>query len=236
MAIIPTGKKALIEKANNAVVLVTSVAAFIVVFSLVASKLLISQLSYQSRVIKAKSTALTQIKSDVTSANNLINSYEAFVSTPQNILGGNPTGTGQQDGNNAKIVLDALPSQYDFPALATTLEKILTGQTTQNPTVNVQVTSITGTDNALAPTAAPIATSTPIANVGSAIAIPFQVSVTGDYSNIQNLINVFEHSIRPFQIDTMQLSGNQSQMVLNLSAHTYYLPATSFNIGTEVVK
>jgi hypothetical protein len=232
----PTGKKALIEKANTTVVLVTSIAAFVIVFCLVASKTLISQMSYQSRVTDAKSAALNQIKADATSANDLISSYQAFVSTPQNVLGGNPSGTGAQDGDNGQIILDALPDKYDFPALATTLEKILTGQTTQNPTVNVQVSNISGTDNALSPTTSALIPGTSITTAGSAVAIPFQVSVIGDYGDIQNLIYVFEHSIRPFQIDSLQFSGSQSQMTLSLNAHTYYQPATTFSIGTKVVQ
>ena len=42
-------------------------------------------------------------------------SYTAFTGTPDNVIGGNPNGAGDKDGNNSKIVLDALPSKYDFP-------------------------------------------------------------------------------------------------------------------------
>jgi hypothetical protein len=224
----PQGKKALIEKANSTVVVVTSLAAFIVVFSLVASKLLVGQLSYQSRVINAKSAALDQLKSDNTNAHDLISAYQGFVGGTTNILGGNPSGVGDQDGNNAKIILDALPDHYDFPALDATLEKILTGQTSQKPPVVVTVNSINGSDNEV---------TQDVPNVGSApVAMPFQINVTGDYTNIKNLINVFQHSIRPFQILSLQLSGSQSAMTLDMSAQTYYQPASTFTIKTKVVK
>src|SRR5882762_6204910 len=128
MAKTASTKRALIDKANSQVVIVTSIAAFILVFSMVATKTLISQATYQNRVIGAKKTAVKQLKADIKATDTLKSSYKAFVSTAQNAIGGNPDGTGQQDGNNTKIVLDALPSSYDFPALATSLDKLLTGQ------------------------------------------------------------------------------------------------------------
>lgn len=219
-----TGKRALIDKANSTVVVITSVAAFITVFSLVATKTLVGQAAYQNRVLKAKHTAVTQLKSDITASDELKNSYQAFVSTGQNAIGGNPDGTGAQDGNNAKIILDALPSSYDFPALATSLEKIITG------TNGLTITSITGTDDEVNQS------TNQSSGTPQPVPMPFQVSVTGNYQAIQGLIGVFEHSIRPFQIQTMDLSGDQNNLSLTLTAQTYYQPAKSLNITTKVVK
>lgn len=225
----PQGKRKLIQTANSTAVAVTGVAAFVVVFVLVASKLLVSQLGYQQRVINAKSAALKQLKDDASAAHDLISSYQGFVGTPQNIIGGNPAGSGSQDGNNANIVLAALPASYDFPALAASLQKILTGQTTQSPSINVKINSIAGSDDELSQGTTSTGNPMPVP-------MPFQISVTGDYTNIQNLITVLERSIRPFQIQTLQLSGSQSTMTLTLTAQTYYQPATTFTLNTKVVR
>lgn len=216
-------KRALIDKANTTVVVVTSVAAFVFVFSLVATKTLISQAAYQNRVISAKKTAVNQLKSDISASNQLKSAYQAFTNTTQNVIGGNPGGNGPQDGDNAKIILDALPSSYDFPALTTSLEKLLTN-------ANVQIGSITGTDDQVAQSG----------NTSSAtpqpVEMPFQISVNGDYTGVQSLINEFEHSIRPFQIQSLQISGSQGKLTMNLNAQTFYQPAKSLNINTKVVK
>src|ERR1019366_8169533 len=133
-------KRVLIDKANTRIVAVTAAAAFLTVFSLVAAKSLFSQASYQNRVINAQRKALSQVKADQNAVSSLVSSYNAFVSQPQNILGGDPLSTANSnDGNNAKIILDALPGSYDFPALTTSLEKMLTSQ-------SVTIDSITGTD------------------------------------------------------------------------------------------
>jgi len=137
-------------------------------------------------------------------------------------LGGNPIGTGEQDGDNAKLVLDALPSKYDFPALVTSLEKIFNGQ-------GVQIESIGGTDDEIAQGSSSSSAPQPVP-------VPFQFSVTGDYNKIKKAIGALEKSIRPIQIQAMQLTGSEQKMTLTVTAQTYYQPEKNLNIRTEVVK
>jgi len=216
-------KRILIDKTNSRIVAYTAIAAFMVVFSLVASKTLIGQAAYQNRVIDAKKQAVSQLKTNIQSTSSLVTAYQAFVGTSQNIIGGTPSGNGPKDGDNAKVVLDALPSKYDFPALVTSLEKMLTSQ-------NVQIQSITGTDDEVAQSSDQSSASP------QPIAMPFQISVTGNYKSIQNLVNTFNSSIRPFQIQTMQLSGNEKNMTLTMTAQTFYQPEKVFDISKKVVR
>ena len=55
----PNTKRALIDKANTRIVVYVSVAAFILVFSLVSTKTLIGQAAYQNRIISKKRVAVT---------------------------------------------------------------------------------------------------------------------------------------------------------------------------------
>jgi hypothetical protein len=218
-------KRNLIDKANTSIVAATAGAGFIVIFSLVASITLVGQMKYQSHVITAKKKALTQLKTDISATNSLAERYKLFVGTPQNLLGGNPSpnATGPQDGDNAKIVLDALPSSYDFPALITSLEKVLTAQ-------NISIDSIGGTDDEVAQSAH-ASSSTP-----APIPMPFQISVTGDYASIQNVPKALEASIRPIQVQTVELTGGQGKLTLNVAAQTFYQPAKDLKINTKVIK
>ena len=216
-------KRVLIDKTNSRIVAYTAAAAFMVVFALVSSRTLIGEAMYQSRLISAKKQSVSQLKTDIQSTSNLVTAYKAFVGTPQNVIGGNPTGNGSKDGDNAKIVLDALPSKYDFPALATSLEKLLTSQ-------NVQIQSISGTDDEVAQS------NDQSSSNPSPVAMPFQISVTGNYQQIQNLVKTFNLSIRPFQIQTMQISGNESSMTLTMTAQTFYQPEKVFNVTQKVVQ
>ncbi len=216
-------KHIMIDKANTTIVAVTAAAAFVSIFSLVAIKALVNQAGYQNRVIAVKKQTLNQLNQDITAGNQLKSAYTAFVKTPQNIIGGNPTGSGPRDGDNTKIVLDALPSQYDFPALATSLQNILNSQ-------NLTTGGITGSDAQLSQQNA-VSTPTP-----TPVPMPFGVSVAGSYQGVQNLVSAFENSIRPFQFQTMQFSGDQTSLTMSITAQTFYQPPKTLTITSEVVK
>ena len=211
------------DKANTRMLTVIAVATFIVIFTLVTAKVLIGQYAYQNRVIDTKHQAVAQLKVDVSAVSTLVSSYKAFVNTPQNVLGGNPTGSGQNDGDNAKIILDALPSKYDFPGLTSSLENILTNQ-------GYTINSITGSDEGL------VEQSNQSSTNPSPVQMPFQISVTGSYTSIQNLINTLQLSVRPFIIQTIDLSGTDSSLTASITAYTYYQPEKDFSIQTEVIK
>jgi hypothetical protein len=215
-------KRSLIGKANSTIVLSTAIAAFLVIFCLVAAKTLLSQANYQNRVIGAKKDAVKQLKDNLSARDSLVGSYKAFVDTPQNVLGGDPDGTGPQDGDNAKLVLDALPSKYDFPALATSLEKIITSQ-------NLQILAITGTDQEVEEQSKDEATP-------QAVAMPFQLQVSGTYEGVQGLVKALNNSIRPFQVQKVEITGSQSNMTATITAQTFYQPEKTFKVNTEVLE
>ena len=137
-------------------------------------------------------------------------------------MGGGSTGPGSKDGDTAKLFLDALQSQYDFPALATSLEKILTAK-------NYKINSITGTDdevnqqNTAQPKPQPVD-------------MPFQISISGNYVSMQDLISTLEKSIRPFQLQSIEFSGNDSDIRALIAAKTFYQPEKSLTITTKVIK
>lgn len=216
-------KRTLISKANSSMVVATSIAAFVLVFGLVGGKALLSQMSYQNKVINAKKEALAQIEEDQEAVDSLKNSYNDFISQDPNVLGGNPKGNGSQDGDNAKIILDALPSRYDFPALTTSLEALITSQ-------NLKILGISGTDEE-ATQGGQQTSGAPAATL-----MPFQLQVSGSYQSAQGLIDLMLRSIRPFQIQTIEISGSESSMIADITAQTYYQPEKKLNIEEEVVR
>lgn len=216
-------KRTLISKANSAMVIATTLAAFVLVFALVAGKSLAGQVGYQNRVIDTKKVALTQLKADLDARDSLQESYKAFVAENPNVLGGDPEATGDKDGDNAKLVLDALPSKYDFPALTTSLEKVITAQ-------NLKILGISGIDQEAAEA------SKQTSPDPQPIPMPFQVQVSGSYTSIQGLVDVFLRSIRPFQIQNLELSGDESSMTATITAQTFYQPEKSLKIKEQVVQ
>lgn len=219
----PSLKQVQINKANVRMLVAISVAVFIVVFCAVATKSLVSRQMYQSRVIESREKARDQLAANIDSAQELSRSYGNFVKLVPNVIGGSPAGTGERDGDNAKIVLDALPSAYDFPALTSSIEKLA-----QNQLLSIE--SITGTDDE-------INQKGQTASIPSPVEMPFSVTVNGSYQGINNLILEFEKSIRPFKIGKFVFTGTEGgEVSLTVDGKSYYQPAKNLEVKKEVVK
>lgn len=216
-------KQLMINKANAQMIIMIGMAAVIVAFSLVASKALLSQRGYQARVIDKKETALKQLKVNVEASKKLVASYTEFEARTTNVIGGDSLGKGDRDGDNAKLVLDALPSQYDFPALATSLEKLLTSS-------NYTIESISGVDDELNQQNNPGSPSP------EPVDMPFEISVSASYPAIQALVATLNQSIRPFQVESIEFSGNENDLKMIISAKTFYQPGKNLTIKTEEIK
>ena len=116
-------KRLAISKANAQMVAVVAVASFVTIFCLVASKAVFSQNRYQARVTTAKEKAHDQLKKNIEAFGSLQTAYKAFDSQSTNIIGGSRPAPAIMTALTPRFILDALPSTYDFPALASSLEK-----------------------------------------------------------------------------------------------------------------
>lgn len=215
-------KRLQISKANTQMVIVTGVAAFVVAFSFVACRALLAKRSYQAKIIGAKEQAVDQLQANIVAANELVASYKTFVETSSNVLGGNPNGSGKLDGDNAKIILDALPSQYDYPGLASSLEKVIQEN-------NIKIDSITGTDDEIAQQSQTIEKPQPVE-------VPFVVSVSTNLAGANNLLSVFQRSIRPIKVQKVEATGSNQELKMTVTALTYYQPQAGVTITKEVIK
>lgn len=207
-------KHAQIEKSNTTMFIILGLAAAILSFTIVSSVYLVKRLSYQSKVINARVDAEKQLKSNASELQKLVASYQSFDSATESVIG--------TDDKNSKIVLDALPSKYDFPALNTSIEKIfkLTG--------GLKSISISGSDQE--------ATAEQSSINPTPIEIPITIGGGGNYENIQKLINNLQLSIRPFKVLKVSLNGNQTNMTFNIDLVTYYMPAKNLEIQLKEVK
>lgn len=216
-------KRLQIDKANASMVISIAVAAFLVIFSLVSARALWAKRNFQERIIGDKELAVGQLQTNLAAVDELMVAYKVFVETPDNLIGGNPGGSGDRDGDNAKIILDALPSKYDFPALATSLEKILKSK-------NYRIDSISGTDDE-------IAQSTVASDQAQVpLEIPFELSASGNFNSIDDLLSTLNRSIRPIKINTMQVTGTNTELTLSITATTYYQPERTLDLQKKVIQ
>jgi hypothetical protein len=216
-------KRVGVDKANARIVLIAAAAAFLSTFFLIASYSLFGQVTYQNKVISEKKKAVKQLQANLTARDELVDKYKDFIATPQNLLDGNPTGTGPLDGSNAKLVLDSLPSKYDFPALASSVEKVMGEH-------KVALKDLTGNDDEVAQSAAEVN------GKAQPVEVPFVVSAVGNYDGAKEAVGALYRSIRPVQIDKLQIAGDSAEMTMTVTAKTYYQPESAVNITKKVVK
>lgn len=216
-------KRVAIDKAAAQMVAIVAITSFVTVFSLMAANTIFQQNQYRSRVIDAKEQARDNLKSNVDTASKIVTEYRKFDRKNPNAIGGQRDGAADNDGSNAKIVLDALPSTYDFPALTSSIEKILKG-------LNFNVTNIAGTDEQLDKQDASAADPKP-----QPVTFSFSVA-NANYAQVQSLVDALDRSIRPIQITKLSLGGAINDMDLTVEAQTYYQPGKTLKLQKKPVR
>lgn len=212
-----SSKQAAVDKNQATIFAVVAIASVITVGSIMIAKGLWTQSSYLGRVAGKKEAAVKQLESNKVAVSSLTEAYQQLNNQSPNLLGGTPDGLGPKDGSNSTLILDALPNTYDFPALASSLEKLLFGYNIEN---------IGGSDDSIAQQEL---------GAGSPVEIPFSFGVTTSYDGLKQLIDTFDKSIRPFQIVQLDVEGTNSDLKVNVQAKTYYQPDTGMQITTEAV-
>ena len=216
-------KHEVISKTNTNMLVAIGVATFVVVFSIFATKALVSQSFYHNRVILEKDKALKQLKDNEAAVNELKNTFDAFQAEQENILGGNQTGDGALDGSNAKIVLDALPSAYDYPALSSSFEKILKDG-------GYDIDSIGGIEDV-----ALLESNTPTGQA-KPIEVPYSFSITSSLEGTKKLLETLERSIRPMYVDGLKIQIGQGTLQTRVELHTFFTQQKTFQVTNKVVK
>jgi hypothetical protein len=212
-----------IDKSQSTMLAIVAAAVVLTIFCLFGTKALISKGLYQRRVLGARHQVVKQLQTNVGSANTLFTQYKVFADQNPNLLGGSTTGSGNLDGDNPRLVLDALPSTYDAPALATSLEKVIIGR-------GVTINSIDVTDD---PATYPdTAQATP-----KVLSVTFSFIGTTNFIQAKQLLQDFERSIRPFDLNNLEIEGTDINLKLTVGMTTYYQPAKSLNLEpTKEVK
>ena len=213
------------DKSNSNLYLILIVSVVVTIFSLTSTKALLDQASYQRRVINARQATVKQLRANLQDAKSLAEQYTIFNGGTTNVIGGknsNDPNVLPPDGDNARIILNALPSNYDFPALISSMAKILADDQIGSPSVggndqSAQIDSGSQTDT-------------------SPTAIPLTIGGTSDYSSIQKLVRDLERSTRPFDITSLQLRGSNDNMTLSLEMNTYFQLAQKLNLSDQEVK
>ncbi len=222
----PKFKGPTMDNSQKRLTILVSLSVVVTIFCLASTKVLLDFASYHRHELSAKRLVIKQLEANITTADNLKSQYQSFNSINPNFIGGKNTtdpNTSPPDGDNARLILDALPSKYDFPALISSVSKILAGDAIASP-------GIAGSDLSATTSAAPSASPSPIE-------IPLSINGLTSYAGAQNLIRDLERSIRPFNITTLDFGGSNSAISISAGLSTYFQPAKILGTGsTKEVK
>jgi Tfp pilus assembly protein PilO len=207
-----SSKHVLIDKANSSILVASLIAVALVVFSIVACVALSKEMGYQSKVINLREKAKTVLGNNVTAVDSVVAAYKTFEAETTSVIG--------TADKNSVVVLDALPSKYDFPALTSSIEALALESGTT-------LSSITGSDNE--------ATAEQDSLAPKPIEIPFEFSATGKLASLQVLVGKLERSIRPIVIKSISFAASGDNIQVNISAVTYYQPEKQLGITESIV-
>lgn len=198
-------KRASIERSNHVVFIAVTVAAVVVVITLMALNFLWKQEVYNRHILAAKNKTATTLQQNISNVKNLEDTLSSL-----NV----------SDVNQQKI-LDALPANYDYPALASEFDNLAnySGVSLQGSIGQDLSASVT------APSSNPIP-----------VQVALTLNVNGSYKTVQQFIDNLELSIRPVVIQTVQLSGSNNNLQAQITANTYYQPTKTLDLGKETVK
>ena len=207
MSIIKTTKRSLIGKANSMIFIAAIIGSVSLSVAVVSGKFLLDRHNYQVKIMREKRTARDTLKENVKTLSTLKTNLVSL----------------DQTTYNSQVVLEALPSQYDYPALGSSLELIA-----EKSAQDKSKFKFSGTDLGDAPEKQ---SSSPVP-----FAMPFDTVVAGPTDKTLQFLLDLERSIRPFRVNTMELKGDDDGVSMTLTAESYYQPTKNLEITTKEVK
>lgn len=197
-------KRQAIKKASTVIMIAMTIAAVVLSLSLVGLKFMWSINTHNSKVIAKKELARDTLKDNVDKIDDLIANFEQL----------------EQGKINSQTILDALPSKYDFPALATSVEALASRS-------GLVLKSYAGDDNEATAINSEV---NPVP-----IEMPVNITVEGSYESLVRFINNLDKSIRPMQVNQITIKGTDQTLKVDMQLSSYYQPAVSVDIQTEVI-
>lgn len=225
-------KRQEIDKTRKQLFVWVAVASAAVVVCITVGINLFHQIQYQSKVNGELGKTEKTMKNNVTNSKKVIQAVDKL-RTNEALASVN-----KPDGSNVfQVVLDAMPTSNDAVALSSSIQsKILepsTGVTINS--INVESTGTGDTGESTSDDASSSSSSSSDASFPTAQSINFTVSMTGSSEQIDNALKNIEKTIRPIDINSINIQGTDSKLEVTLNCTTYYTESVKFKLGEKTV-
>lgn len=209
-------KRQQIEVAGRTMFMWVAIAAVALSFCVATGQYLFTKWDYNNKILSKKSTTSQTLANNITNAEKLREEV-TNLSANQDLAS---VKTNPNDPN-IKSVLDALPTEFDPAALATSLQQVILSRS------GVSIESIS------VPPDVEVDTTTTVVGPQQ---MRFSFVVTGTFDKIKALVVDLSRTIRPMQITGLTLNGSDNNLRAAFDVETYYQPAQTVKLGTEEVK
>lgn len=222
-------KRTQIANANRVMFIWVAAVSVLFGFALVASIFLTKLLFFNEKVLSEKSKTVATLKLNNSNVSKL--EEQIKVLNTNQLLINNMT---EPDTEAVQVVLDALPSEANSPALGASIQNKLindipglTVDTFQVIPVD-GVESLTDTEDTVEAT-----TSTTSNSLGE---ISFNISVYGDDNALKQVLVNLEKSIRTIQVTSLKIESQGTLRSLKIEGKAFYLPARVVKLENITVK
>jgi hypothetical protein len=204
-----------------------AVASALVSFALVTSVFLGQKLIFNEKVLAEKNKTVSTLNQN----NKVVSDLETQVQ----VLDTNTdlASIKANDSDQAiQVILDALPSDANSPALGASLQnKLLAGidgltldSLQVDPVQGIETLSDTGVQDAT------------VADGSTNNVITFNFSVSGNQDQLKQVLINLERSIRTINVINLQIENQGASQVMTVQGEAYYEPAMNVALYSKVVK
>lgn len=235
--LIPIRKRTQIANANRAMFIWIAVVSALFGFAVVVSMFLIQMISFNEKVIKEKNNTIAVLK--INNENIVALKDQIRVLEASEILENLKV---DSSDNALQVILDALPSDANSPALGSSLQnKLLDVNGVSIDSLNV--VPVIGVESLSADGSLEVETNSIDGVVQSEI--PFSFSVIGSEEDLRTLLQNLEKSIRTIDITSMEIEkqtssnsdgGSSDYLLLKVIGRAYYQEEQVIELKDMVIK
>lgn len=204
-----------IEKASSTAFAAVAIASVLVSFSIVFLNILWGTARYNSKVHTAQEEVRDTLKANLEAVGDLENSYRNL-EIGSDLIKQQPT-----DKKNSEVVLDALPSKFDYPALVSSINNLAKRS-------GVKLKSFQGTDTG--------EDALQFSTTPAPVEIPLNIQVEGSYDRVKQFLRATELSIRPIHVTSLDISGSDNLLRVSAGINVYYQPAFDLSLTEKEVE
>jgi len=222
-------KRQQISNANRTMFMWVAAVSAVVGIAIVGSVLLYQKAAFNERVLGVKDKTVSTLRNNNKVVPELENKIREMNTNKALSEAMAPNQT-----QPIRVVLDALPSEANSPALGSSLQsKFL-----NDPALKIEsltVDPVIGVESQTANNVEDASSTAPAA----ANEITFRFSVSADINNanaLKDLLQRLERSIRAIDITSLQIEAQSNRLVLSVEGRAFYEPAKTVQLKEETLK